>query len=382
MKRTKTLYLLAGLALVVACITSGWAFQRFHVPSYTPAVMTEFSKQMRTHCLGRFLIDVPADLGVPSVSYANFYFGLGSDFKQVEVQMPHTEDMSQEDFDRLVATRRGELQNGRNAYIDAPMLLAERSIYTPTGDAVLFRRLYRDQGSVSTIVSELHALVGGRYVILLSESFPPSDLGNEVARTLYKLADPIVAENHLDMVARHMRRAADAEHAGPGFCLNGVLFNQRDSGVDEEKASFDFNDTTTRQPKLSISMRGKFGYDKETLHQRVSRVLAFMSGLEDEGPIRKVRKGERTIAGMPFQEWAQEIYTNKYKTTQYSFFVQNLKPEPEDKRFERPGTSITLVSGADDYQSSSPYSLPQLEQAWDLWLSTFRLSPGNGGPHP
>jgi hypothetical protein len=67
------------------------------------------------------------------------------------------------------------------------------------------------------------------------------------------------------------------------------------------------------------------------------------------------------------------------KTTQYAFVAQSLAPEPKDKRLERPSTLIVLDSGEEMAGKSSPYSAQQLEEAWDQWLSTFRLSPGNGG---
>ena len=262
------------------------------------------------------------------------------------------------------------------------MLLAERSIYTPTGDAVLFRRLESDQGFVSTIVSELHALVGGRYVILLAESFPPSAEGHDARYTRYKLADPIVAENHLDMVARHMRRAADPEHAGPGFCLNGVLFNQRDSGVDEEKATFDFVTNGDEQPKLSfeVAMNGKHGFSKETLHKRMSRRMAAVRPYPEQALAREFRRSKSVRSGMPFQEWGGELYTVRSRSTEYSFLAQSSEAEDAERRFEHPAMSITMTSGGNTADSASPYSLEQLEKAWDQWLTTLRLSPGNGGP--
>jgi hypothetical protein len=364
-------------AVILALTTTAWVAQRFYIITYTPAAMKTFSTKIRTHCLGRFLINLPEDLGNPSITFAMLYFGLGADFKTVEVRMPEDEDISRVIFDHRVAAWRNELKSTFNSEVGAAMLLTEENVETPNGPAVLIRRLDSADMHDSTVQSELHVFVKGRYVILAAESFPPESSFNNHAKDIYKLANPEAAEKRLVRVAQQLIRITDPERAGPGFCLNGVLIDQWHASYDEEKVTFRFNDSTDLQPKLNISMDGAFGYESETLHDRMARMMHGLPGSQDEIILREIRKTDQQIGGMQFQEWAHETYRKKSNATEYTFVAQNLAPAEMDKRLERPSTSILLVSG--DRKSSSPYSLRQMENAWDTWLSTFRLTPGNGG---
>ena len=287
--------------------------------------------------------------------------------------------MDRAKFDKMVTLRRNELKKTFNASAGAMMLLAERRVETPNGDAVLLRRLDSKHLRNMTVQSELHAFVKGRYVILAAESFPPESAFNNRAADVYKLADPHDSEERLIRVAQQLKGITNPELAGPGFCMNGVLIDQWLARYDEEKVIFDFHAKGHIQPKLSISMEGKFGYGTETLFDRSDRLVGVVANLTNELLVRKIRKTERQIGGMAFQEWAHEAYRKDEKTTNYDFMIQNLAPSREDKRLERPSTSIVLESHGADSSKSSEYSLSQLEEAWDQWLSTFRLSPGNGG---
>jgi hypothetical protein len=114
------------LFLLGICNPSGWAIERVAYMEYIPEVATTFSPQTRTHCLGRYLIDLPEDMGMPRLSHATLYFGLGSDFKTVEVQMPRQEeDIDRATFEKMVTIRRDELKNSFNAAVGVTLLLAE-----------------------------------------------------------------------------------------------------------------------------------------------------------------------------------------------------------------------------------------------------------------
>lgn len=362
-------------SVYVPKVTAGEPLENF-IPQHD-SMIKKFSPQLSTHCLGRYLIDFPKDLGKPRLSYAMLYFGLGTDFKTVEVRMPLMERIDRAAFDLLVEKLSNELKATFNPTIGKSMLLEQQVIETPNGQGILIRHLKTKELRDTTIETELHLLVQGQYVVLVAKSYPPESSFNDQSKDVYKLADPVDTEKRLVSLAQHLTPITDPERAGPGLCLNSVLIDQWRAGFDEERVIFDFNDTTDEQPKLTISLNGRFGYEKETLFDRAYRMLSMAAEVPEEGHVRKFRQVERPIGGMPFQEWADETYTEKDKATQYTFIVQNLPPEEKNKRLELPATNIILTSGTE--KTSSLYSLPTLEKAWDQWLSTFRLSPGNGG---
>jgi len=354
----------------------------FYIPSYTPAVMKTFSSQTRTHCVGRYLIDLPTDLGEPAVSYAVLYFGLGPGFKRVEIETPKTGDIDWPTFERLVAARRAELISTKDAESGVAMLLKEEAVSTPDGRAVMFRRLYSDRGP-TTLVSELHAFVQGRYVSFKTESYPPATPIRQSGEAEYKLVDPEPAEARLRLVAQHIHAVPEPSHAPYGFCINNVLFSSPDIGHDEEKATFHFVTNHGALPSLSleVSMNGKFGYSDPDLHTRMRERSLAIAMYPTEGLARTHRKTERKLAGMPFQEWVDEMYMRHSKGTQYSLQVENQRTDAEgSETFMRPAMSIKIESGStSSSEDQSPYSLSQIEKAWDQWLPTLRLSPGNGG---
>jgi len=67
---------LAAALVVVACA-------QVQPPSFTP--MATIPTERRTHCLGRFLIDLPADFQQDSgpALTTEFYYGLDKDFETV-----------------------------------------------------------------------------------------------------------------------------------------------------------------------------------------------------------------------------------------------------------------------------------------------------------
>ncbi len=377
MKASKRAYILAGIFAATGCAICAALYLRFNIPAYTPPIMINFSSQTRTHCIGRFLVDLPAELGNPIVYPAIFYFGSGADFKQVELKMPVRKQIDQRTFDEMVAARTDELVRGRNDYMETSMLIAEKSSSTPNGRATILRRLEAEVGWVGSLISELHTLVNGKYVILLAESFPPPNNGAHPDNSQYKQIDASAAEQRLILFAQNLRGMENREDIKAGFCLNDIIVDQAKIGYDDEKATFGFNYSDSSQPKLSIDMNGKFGNDEETLFDRSRRLMASTLIFEDEVLIRKLRKSTMTIAGIHFQQWAHETYTKTSGVTRYTYMAENIHRPDQAESFIHPSISITLVSGDENGKFSSPYSLSQLETAWDQWLATLRLTSVN-----
>ena len=168
-----------------------------------------------------------------------------------------------------------------------------------------------------------------------------------------------------------------------GFCINGVLFDQIAVSYSEEKANFVFFTNNGNSPRLdlSIDMEGKWGYEnpEDTLHARLAHITQVANMEPVKYLMREVRRKIKEIEGVTFEEWGGEYYEKEGRSFQYEFKME--KPRPSGPlTMERPSISVNLMSGESfTTDSQSPYSLDQIEKAWDQWLSTLRLSTGNGG---
>jgi hypothetical protein len=371
-----------SLLIGVVALAAFWCWLYFYVPNYKPAVMKTFSTQLKTHCVGRYLIDLPEDMGDPSVLSAEFYYGLDKEFKTIEASMPQGEGMEFDDFRRRVTERLNELRSQKNSHVDRPMLQHSEVVSTPNGDAVLLRRFRSESSDPISLYSEVHAYVNGRYIRLEGKSYPPEDkmLGSE--KGTYKYVDPQPTEERLKHMVRNLKAAKDVQRAPEGFCMNGIVFDAQRIGYDEEKADFSFRDGASQDRIwFEIQMNGRTGQGKMTLLEQVEQEDEIYRKIADPGvTLTTIRRGERQIAGMRFQEDGTQLYFKKFSSAQYRMNARNVQ-EKSELSWRRPAITVQLESGefATD-KSHSPLSRMQVEQAWDEWLRTLRLAPVNGGP--
>ena len=73
------------MVLIVLAVASFWAYGHIAVYFYKPKNMITLSGKTQTQCVGRYLVDVPVELGHVGINSSEFYFGLTDKFKTVEV---------------------------------------------------------------------------------------------------------------------------------------------------------------------------------------------------------------------------------------------------------------------------------------------------------
>ncbi|MBN9408777.1 MAG: hypothetical protein J0H69_06455 [Burkholderiales bacterium] len=339
--------------------------------------MKTFSPTLRTHCVGRYLIDLPEDMGEPSVDLAQFYYGLDKNFKKVEAYMPQGAAMEFDEFRRRVTVRMDELKTKKNSELEMPLLVRSEIVPTPNGDALLLRRLGVEAGSPSTVISEVHAYVNNRHIRLEAESFPPDEMYSKGADPLYPYADPQPSEDRLKHMVRNLRAAKAPLRAGEGFCMNGIVFDAQRIGYDEEKAVFEFQWPQEKGwVKLDVDMMGKTGQGKETLSgmfAELRTLIGQLGGVESDQP-KSVWHKRQERAGLRVEEYGMQGWDQGSSTAQFRFSARN---DEGQFTWTRPGLQITLDAGQFGISNyPSPLSRDQVEQAWDAWLSSLRLSPG------
>lgn len=381
LQRARTVLVL--LVLAVACF---WAYGHLAVYFYKPKNMITLSGKTQTQCVGRYLIDVPVELGSMGIHSSMFYYGLDSNFNTVEVEVMQ-DDITHADFTHaqfIDATNKriNELQIKQNSALKIPLLLAQEVWDTPYGKALMLRYLEDDYTSFARIKSELHILIANRYAVVTGTS--SEDEKNEAPggldRIAYKFINPKPLEERLKVIAKNIKGYTDATKAPEGFCMEGVVMNNKTMGYDIETALFVAfgDDKLLPATKFTIHMQGQFEGKGETVIERSERVESEFRQLFAEQGAQSVllRKGERKINGMPGLEYLDATHVGGV----VSFLMQaETKLPKEQQSLQRPFFNLELGLGIDD--NPSPLDQDDALKLWDTLLNSMRLSPVNGGNH-
>ena len=350
----------------------------FYFPTYTPKTMTPISAKTTTHCVGRYLIDLPSDLNDIYVGPAStFYYGLDKNFKKVEYDVKRG-DFTREQFEAAANERVAELKTQTNAALKIPLLLHREIFDMPGGGkAILIRFLDNEFYSISSVKSEVYARAGSHYVLLSADSFSSYDsVSKPSGYPVYKDIDPQPAEARLMRIAKNMRDYTDANKAGEGFCVNGVVFNRQTMGYDEEQGGIEFN-YPDKDFWINIRMSGATGGAKDTLFERSDESMAYINkliaaaGNPDDARTEHIRRDTPQIDGMAFQE----VFDRNEEKGKTSFIAQ-IENRPPQQTFKRPFITLELTSGTNN-NTGSNFSQEQLLPVWSAAIKTLRLSPAN-----
>ena len=260
--RRLALAVMLAVAVMAATLLRGWL--PFVKPSrYTPQTMTTLTTERTTHCLGRYLIDLPSNFELHTGGWGDIelFYGLDKDFETVYATVKPGR-YTNEAFWKKVNQRRFELQGATNTATKGPMLLLGEQLDTSTA---LLRRL-PDDYSAGVIKTEDHVLVGERYVTLEQTSY---DLTAEpMSRRMdYKNIDPAPTEARLKTIASKLLPYENATRAKPGFCMQGVLF---DVGQDDENGAFNFYAKDVPDVHLTVDYHAVTGQPSQGLYERVA----------------------------------------------------------------------------------------------------------------
>ena len=371
--------MLLSVALLVLAYLLYLANGRAAVYLYKPQKMTSLSGKTTTQCIGRYLIDVPVELGGFEIKYSKFIYGLDADWVDATVDVKK-EEFSRAQFENEVVGRISELQRRKTDW-DKPLLLAKVELDTDNGKALILR--YLNRGSVSArIENEMHMLVGSRYAVINSKSYQLADPEPEgtLAKPLYTYIDTKPAEDRLRKIAMNIKGYTDATKAPEGFCMAGIVMNNKTMGYDIETASLrsltDFHQLPFTW--LDISMDGQFAKPESNLFQRVDEGYGLLaSALAQEGKQHaQIRRGKTKINGIPTLEYAEGKSSNG--EVSFLFMAETDLPKAEQS-LARPAFSVTLEVGGTRKNQPSPLDRDHAVKMWDGLIQTMRLSPANGG---
>lgn len=357
-----------------------WAYGVLAVHFYRPQPMITLSGKTQTQCVGRYLIDVPVELGRLGSNDVDLLYGLDTDFDKVEMEVKDP-DYTRPRFETEVQARLDDIKGERTDW-GAPTLLAQEIINTRYGRALMLRFLNR--GTVNArIQNELHMLVGSRYTLLKSDSYDTPD-PEPIAtkeKPMYTYIDPKPAEDRLRNVAMNIQGYTDATKAPEGFCVAGVVLNHKTMGYDIETAFFHSSAHKEFLPKtnLAIGMKGQYANNNEdNVFDRVARANPILRAdlATGGGQLVQLRHGTPKINGMPAREYAAAMHI----AGKVVFHLMAETALPKDQQsLQRPAFIFDFEAGSSMEEKTSPLDENQVLAIWDTLLTTMRLSPANGG---
>jgi hypothetical protein len=307
--------------------------------------MPTMDKETQTFCVGRHLIDLPADFALAGVSAHFLPIGV-DDGGPLEVTIEPA-SVTRAEFLTAVEKRRAAIA----AFADDTTDIL-KDVKTLKDDATLFRILLIDVD----YSSELHLLKGDRYLSIETKSYH-SHFSE--------------AEARLAAFADNTELPSAAKELQTGFCLGTVVVKGK---YDAEYASYNFR--SKRHPDLMIGVEiDTYARDeRQTLLQRVNGPDSLLKKFDARNKV--LREGELTVAGMRAQEWLSWIKLGEHRDKkQFGFALETMRPTPGPTF---PHIHIDLDTGEHDANGDQqPNSLSDKEAIalWDSIVKTIRLRP-------
>lgn len=338
-------------SLLLACLLAVAASQS-HAGTGIPMKDALQMPTMRTHCIGRYLIDLPEEYELTPGSELTLYYGLGKDFDSVRVMLPRQQG-NQPQFMQLLNKEVGALKSGHH------FRSANKNMLASVKEIDKQMALVQSYSSARQMESlRLHLYTEKEDAIIRLEDFKYSQ-------------DPRTAEHiesQLIRIAQNTRFAPTPDKAGPGTCLGTAVIDAKQDG---EVFMLAFKSERHPDAIISIDMSSLPEKGDGGLLQRVSGKAGLLRMLDFSSTT--LRKGKRQIAGRAGEELL-DAGKEDGKVQRY-FVAETLVTEPSS--LNRPVIAITLsMGGQKDERSNEPLdpSLSEKESLawWDAIVGSIR----------
>jgi hypothetical protein len=302
--------------------------------------------QWTTHCVGRFLIDLPADAEHVGGSY---------DYAFATVER---KPMGRDAFLQEVNGIEQRLKDSKH---DSGTSLLLKTVAPNKNIKVLGYWESKDQ-RVGVDISGYGWVNGQRY--LLHKGASPSKVDEAVAR--------------MATIMSKLRGRESDPPTVPGFCIEQALFADADSSSNES-LNIRFRLKSPPDIVLDIATNLNAGAPPEGLLSRKPSVLSALGLLgATVGGVSNIREGDRTIRGYPGQEWLLKAPNDQGKKSHlFTWEAPGLQGDEL-----HPQIRIDLQSGNNDGgMDPKPISLTdqQMLELWERILGSLRLRPTDKG---
>lgn len=295
-----------------------------------------------THCVGRFLIDLPAEAE---------YVGGSYDFAFSTLER---QPMGLDKFQQEVDSVEKRLKDTKHKSGSSLLLKST----APTDSSRVLGYWDSKNQHVAVDISGYRWLNGQRY--LLHKGADPDRMEMAVAR--------------METTISKLQVRGDNPPAAPGFCVEHAIFAD---GGESGNESLNIRFRLKKHPDIVVDVATNLnaGDPPESLLSRKPGVLSALGILGATlGGIRNIKEGDRTIGDHPGQEWLMKAPNDHGR--QAHLFTWEAPGLHADEL--HPQIRIDLQSGnSDGGLDPTPISMTdhQMLQLWDKILNSLRLRP-------
>jgi len=328
--------------------------------------ITALTHNMQSHCVGRYLIDMPQgfEQDMEVASQDGRFLPPDMDFQEAPQMTLELRATGQSEAQFKKAVGQVILKNSVPVQYSNDYALLEHT--EETGDNQVLIRLYSDiEKSHPTRKSAIHFLLEGRYVVASAESYEGKFL---------------TAEKHLQEFVRNIK-TYDPSKPEKGYCVGPLLVQGRYSG---EQMNFGFTSQQFMDLRFGLMMDTYREGSSSTLLQRANDPKNLLN-IFDVG-YSTLRKGRRDVAGMQGQELAVRFSGDNpddgSTMIEHKLMLEVDRKTPSESQ---PFMDIGITTGGQDPSSittgrgkyrTSSLSDAELMALWDAIINSIRLRPG------
>jgi hypothetical protein len=304
------------------------------------------AEKMHTNCIGRHLIDLPADF-VQILPLTAMFSPSNHDAEASPIDVGVlAAGITEESFGAALLKRRGEIVTFSDDTTDILKEVLTRGNFT----------LFRIQRIKESYTSELHLLKDGFHIAIEEKSY--QGRFDEAEKSLFVFAKEIVPVNTV----------SDSQ---TGFCLGAVVVQGANGG---ESTSMTFRSDKRPDILISIDIDTYGRDDPVSLLQRVSGPNSLLEKFDARNQV--LRKGELRVAGMRAEEWLGSVKLGENRDRkQLGFALETRRPKPGPAS---PRIHIELDTAQNDADGKKHVnSLTDTEALalWDSIITSIRLRP-------
>ena len=306
----------------------------------------------RTHCVGRFLIDLPVDFEQMLVSDVELTYGLDKNFRTVNVTVVRAAG-SQPSFDGIVNKRAAEL--GADYHFESASKTMLAFQHRPNQTTALIRS-YDSRRLLDSYRSEYFVQHGAAVAVFAGRVYTDEQ------------PDPIEAK--ILKVVERTSFVPSPDKAGHGTCLGPLLI---DAGQDGERFMLAFRSKSVPDVLIEVDMNSMLAKSDGGLLKRWDSKAGMLNKLDFHSTT--LRRGKVAVGGMPGEE-----LLNKGKEQGHvvrGFTAEALQTKPAT--FSTPSLAISMNMGgqleSSDYVDAS-WSDEGAMAIWDAIVKSIRPRPG------
>ena len=308
---------------------------------------------LRTICLGRFLVDVPAEIDLRGD--VELVYGLDKNFKTVRAELLRSAG-AEATFETDVAALLAELTRDYDADTPSKNMLA--------------RQQRIDKDTVLVLGHREPTMMGYYRVFVIAR------IGEAVAlfrADVFKQNTPEEVESRVLAVAARTRYVADGGDRGKGTCIGPLVI---DAGQDGERFSLGAKGKTHPDLSVTFSINSMLAETDGGLLRRVDSKAGVLARLGAGGST--LRRGRITLAGRPAEELIDE---DKEEGKAVRLFVaETLLAAPSTLSEPRVHIEMGLGGRIKDSENKALHVDPGLDKAesmaiWDAIVRSVQLRP-------